>query len=155
MRTDVLRATFDADTACPRCAHAGARARGSQDIKHGPRTPSLGNPRVHARAALYVLRACVRVRRVRVAAAYASRAPGASTAGAPGVYPTDLTGTTGVARKEVLMKETYGEEYFDRDAPSFVGTNIGTKQNPIPVFSMEDERVVGVTQHVSERTSER
>ena len=41
------------------------------------------------------------------------------------------------------MKKVYGEELFDREANSFFEE--GTKENPIPILSTEDERIVGIS----------
>lgn len=55
----------------------------------------------------------------------------------------DIEGLTGKARKEAMVDRVYGQELFDRDALSFFEE--GTKENPIPILSMEDERIVGIS----------
>lgn len=60
-----------------------------------------------------------------------------------GRIPTDFEQATGIARKEEVFTSVYGEEFFDRDAPS--ATEEGTKENPVLVYSTEPERYVGVS----------
>ncbi len=56
-------------------------------------------------------------------------------------------GVTGVAHKEEVYEAAYGQAFFDRDAPVF--HEEGTKENPIPILSVESERAVGISFEVS------
>ncbi|KDE06216.1 hypothetical protein MVLG_03495 [Microbotryum lychnidis-dioicae p1A1 Lamole] len=62
--------------------------------------------------------------------------------GKPGQVPTDLEQATGLERFELLMKLN-GEEAFSLD-PLEV-TRLGTLQDPITVFSLDNTRIVGCT----------
>ena len=39
--------------------------------------------------------------------------------------------------------QAYGEELFNRDATAYFEE--GTKENPIPILSVEDSRIVGIS----------
>lgn len=41
------------------------------------------------------------------------------------------------------MKRAFGEELYDRDATAYFEE--GTRENPVPILSVEDERVVGIS----------
>ncbi|SCV70473.1 BQ2448_1867 [Microbotryum intermedium] len=62
--------------------------------------------------------------------------------GKVGHVPTDLEQATGLERFELLMK-LKGEEAFSLD-PLEV-TRLGTLQDPISVFSLDNTRIVGCT----------
>jgi hypothetical protein len=55
----------------------------------------------------------------------------------------DVDGLTGRARTEAIFKRVYGKEYFNKEAPTFFEE--GTRENPIPILSNEEERLVGIT----------
>lgn len=74
-------------------------------------------------------------------AGLASKGP-AGGAGEQGSVP-DIEGLTGRARAEAIVKKVYGQELFDREAYSVLEE--GTRENPIPILSTEDERIVGIS----------
>lgn len=55
----------------------------------------------------------------------------------------DVEGLAGRARQEAMYKKAYGEELFDREA-SFYAEE-GTRENPIPILSVDDSRIVGIS----------
>ena len=55
----------------------------------------------------------------------------------------DVEGLTGRARTEAIFKRVYGKEYFNKEAPTFFEE--GTRENPIPILSNQEERLVGIT----------
>lgn len=59
----------------------------------------------------------------------------------------DVEGLTGRARQEEVFRRAYGESIFDRDALAYFEE--GTRENPIPILSVEDSRVVGISLPVS------
>lgn len=61
--------------------------------------------------------------------------------------PDEHEGLTGAARTEHDFEATYGVEYFDRDATAATAAE-GTKENPIPIYSAEPERIVGISLEV-------
>lgn len=58
-------------------------------------------------------------------------------------YIPDLDGLVGRARQEAVVRKAFGEELYDREAPAFFEE--GTRENPIPILSVENERIVGVS----------
>lgn len=58
-------------------------------------------------------------------------------------YIPDVDGLVGRARQEAVVRKAFGEELYDRDAPAFFEE--GTRENPIPILSVENERIVGVS----------
>ena len=74
-------------------------------------------------------------------AGLASKGP-AGGAGEQGSVP-DIEALTGRARAEAIVKKVYGQDLFDREAYSVLEE--GTRENPIPILSTEDERIVGIS----------
>ena len=60
----------------------------------------------------------------------------------PGTIPTDIEQATGLERLELLAK-LEGKELFDMEPLNM--THLGTKENPIVVKSMDNNRFVGCT----------
>lgn len=55
----------------------------------------------------------------------------------------DVEALTGRARAEAMVKKAFDEDLFDRDALQF--QEEGTRENPIPILSAQDERIVGIS----------
>lgn len=51
---------------------------------------------------------------------------------------------TGVERRETVTHDSFGIDYFDRDAIAAVDDE-GTEDNPIMILSAEQERIVGIS----------
>ena len=66
----------------------------------------------------------------------------AAKGGEQGFIP-GIEGLAGRARAEAMVKKVYGEELYDREANAYFEE--GTRENPIPILSTEDERIVGVS----------